>query len=171
MKTTEPGDQLEKCFAVRKWKLETVARLPAAFVLPNVVTPFFQPRVLRRSENRYLIDGYIGVMHRQFEALWVASNPEFRRANSHCLALNIANFESLRKEQHLSTGRVASGIEKFSALTTSLLDVLPRDERCLATCFDQEQLMDIPLTKFIVGSTTKFLALKRFILQSRHSLN
>jgi hypothetical protein len=164
VRTSDVQTCLESYFLARGWQRERVAKLPQSFVRQTLVTPFFQPRILRRSETCYLIDGYLGVLHREFECQWVASQLSPLIVNSYCLALNIANIDALRSTQRVAQNTLPSDSLKFGSVVLTLLDKLPSDETALSTAFDRRVLMDLPLEKFVIhGRTEKLLQLERFI--------
>jgi hypothetical protein len=172
MKKNLLEEELKKAFFAGCWQFERVAGLPAAFVLSTLVTPFFQPRLLSRSKSSYLIDGYVGVLHRGFEARWVESKREYSKHNFHCLALNIANFSLLRSRQYVTLDTYDGDIPAFSDAVVRLLNMLPHDEAALRSAFEAGILMDIPLEKFVIPiRTEKLTNLKIFLDTGQLSLS
>lgn len=151
-------------FKARNWQFESIAKLPPAFARATTVTPFFQPRVIRRSDAHYLIDGYLGVVNRMFERHWTQTCSEAVKHNSHCLALNIANIDTLRAQQHIETTRLGERISQFCNLILAELEALPYDEASFRSALDGNVLMGLPLEKFaILGRAKKFSCLRTFM--------
>jgi hypothetical protein len=151
-------------FKARSWCLERVARLPPAFVQPTTVTAFFQPRVLRRSEALYLIDGYIGVLNREFENHWLQNRPNTPKRNQHCLVLNIANVDVLRANHWIDAIGWETSLAKFLQIALAQLEQLPTDEESLRLALERDVLMGLPLEKFVLpGSEEKISGLKAFV--------
>src|ERR1700744_1369941 len=140
---------LESNFAAEEWRLERVARLPAAFIQNTVVTPFFQPRVLRKSATHYLIDGYLGFIHREFEQWWLKRSLNSPRVNSHCLALNIANLDELRAKQRIENN-AESNLQEFSIAVMEVLKSLPSSAESVREAFNRDLLIGLPFEKFII---------------------
>jgi hypothetical protein len=164
--------RLKHHFSTRKWELERIARLPAAFVHPTPVTPFFQPRVLRLTASHYLIDGYLGTLHRKFEARWIASNPESSKVNSHCLALNVANIDILRAAQNIDIEEVEKGISRFCASAMRQLEILPDDAASFESAIERGVLMNMPFEKFLIhGREKKLSCLKLVLVSDTRTLN
>jgi hypothetical protein len=158
--------KLKALFEEQKWQLEIISRLPAAFVRSTDVTAFFQPRVLRRSEHLYLIDGYVGVVNREFESDWIRSNLRPRNSNTHCLAMNIANIDPIRAEQYINTMDMETQILAFTTSTTHFLETLPNDAARLLEALERGKLADIPLEKFAIhGRDRKLAELVSYIKQ------
>lgn len=164
MRNEDVAKDLAGSFCDAGWQLERIASLPPAFVRQSIVTPFFQARVVRRSAFGFLVDGYIGSVHRAFESRWIVSNPESRKVNSHCLALNIANIDSLRARQYI-TGDASS--VQISALCSSIineLERLPSDEASLKSVLEHGKIIGRPIESFIVHARlTKLMALRSFL--------
>jgi hypothetical protein len=163
--------KLKSGFSATKWQLERVARLPLAFVRRALVTPFFQPRVLRRSGAHYLIDGYLGVVHRGFESQWLKLSPETPKQNFHCLALNIANVDALRAEHYLTVAETDDetddDILKFCDVALDRLGALPHDETALVSALKSNTLLNMPLEKFIIhGRAERLSSLRAYLSEN-----
>jgi hypothetical protein len=167
MKKNEIEGLLRTEFRRHSWQLESVAKLPPAFLRATDVTSFFQARVLRQSDGSCVIDGFVGFVSRSFEAAWQKTYNVNAKINSHCLAFHIANIPELRALQSfydLDPIRVG----QFQLALSDILSTFPDSNAAACDVLEAGKLGNFPLEQFAVyGRDEKRSLLKAHVCRGR----
>jgi hypothetical protein len=115
------------------WSLETIEGLDRAFVRPQEVTPYFLPQVGRRPKDFFVIDGYVGIVHRDFERKWRETHDSSK--NVFCFLSHTVNFRELTDSSYISSSSADTDVSSFCKSLFCLLDRFPQDERSLKFAF------------------------------------
>ena len=132
------------------------------------VTPFFQHSILSRPNGIFLIDGYVGVIDREFEEAWIAPRITTEH-NTYCLALNIANIDEIRQVQWIQTGDGDRKLAQFCEAVVSYLERLPHNRALL-----KKELVEIDLPRSLMkpftnyGQAQKIDRLKNFLCSEQN---
>jgi len=129
--------RLETALKARGWLFDRVEGLPPAFVRGEVFTPFYRLAVAGRSAGWYSFDGYVGVLDREFEAIWRKTHAD---RNQFPIMMHVANFDGLR-----GFAAVPNEFEEvapqFAAAIDLFLSRLPRDRGEMRTAFEANELV------------------------------
>lgn len=168
MTKKEIETRLRDRFATLHWISMLIDSRAKAFMRTDVVTPFFYPRIIRRAEHVYLIDGYIGCLHRGFEKSWAVNQP--KDTHFPCIALHIANIESLKDLRYIDEQENYSVVDMFCIRIAELLEELPQDFSTLSRAVMAETMLGLPMVKFVMyGYEKKFQSLKSFLARKSDS--
>ena len=159
---------LRQLLEEQHWQLRRVFGFPPLFMRQLTVSPFYLPRIVRRSSDLYFVDGYIGMIHQKFEQLWGSLTNYKTERNSFALALNTANISAVANRAYIHSCDFDSDIRELCLAVANMLERLPHDELSLRSSFEHFNLGGISLDKFgpPLASENKFNKLKTFVLSA-----
>jgi hypothetical protein len=128
---------LESALTARGWSLERVEGLQRVFVRSEVFTPCFWPAIAGRSAGWYSFDGHIGVVDRDFEAIWRKAHGD---RNRFLLLMHTANFDELRGFS-AEPDAFEEVVPLFAAALDSFLSRLPRSREEMRIAFETDELL------------------------------
>jgi len=152
------------------WPLRTLDSLPPCHAQEQPVTPYFLLGECRlRPWGAWNVDGYVGVIHRAFEAQWATQYPGHPSLAAFPTCSLIVNFSALRELRSIpSRGPFKTQIAALAEGIVQFLNSLPATEDALRAAAQQDLLGPHPLRTFIhpiqIG---KFNAFVEFVKADR----
>lgn len=124
--------------------------------------------MIGRSSGLYSIDGYIGMMDRNFEEIWQAKNGQV--PNGFCLLLNVANFRDLHSNSYIDPDDTEGSVARFESSLELLFQLAPKDTNEFRNAFMSGGLLGKPTTSFrplaaLGGLTDKYEALRSYLVE------
>ena len=135
--------------------------------LETPVTPFasFSNAAGRQWGDR-VVEGVLGVIHRDFEEQWRASHPD--QDNRFGMGLLVANFGELKASDYIPPDYQTNGsIEHFCDGIVAILERFPRDERGLVDALRDGTLAGKDFRSYAGTNEVKFFAFCDFIRSLR----
>ena len=150
----------------RGWTPQSLGGEGPAYAKQTRVTPYFACSELAlRPFRKYLVEGVIGVVDREFEKIWMADTAREPKQAGFGLLLHMANFPELQNKMYLPCeGAFQQEVDALCGAIASVLNNLPANEQQLIEAFGRGELHNIPLNAFSGYShRKKFLAFVEFV--------
>jgi hypothetical protein len=148
------------------WRCEIISQLPPAYLRDQVVTPFFSCLdIARRPFGDYLIEGVIGIIHRDFENQWLNDASRQPPEQGFGVVLHTANLIEIGEKLYIPTETPQGAeVDQFCGAISGLLEQMPQDEPQLSAAFAQNEVCGRSLDKFSgYYYRRKFEAFRKFV--------
>lgn len=157
---------LEEAMLGRGWSLRSFSRLPKVFAKESVVTPFYGVgRIHRTGDGWYGLDGYIGVVHQEFEEQWAMRDANHLEQPLFPCVLLIANLRELSRAAYVKAATLAEDMEAFATVLDRHLSKMPHTESDLYAAFVSGSLCGRPIESFSgYSQRPKFAEFRRSVL-------
>ena len=110
------------------------------------------------------MNGYVGVVHQEFEEIWTAREESRGEPPSLPVCLLIVNLKRLHEVSYVSASSLAEDMSRFVMVITEILGDMPQSEVELKAAFVKGQLCGRPIEDFSGWSQRpKFAELRRFV--------
>ena len=113
-----------------------------------------------------MIQGYVGVLHRDFERDWVRmrlSSGEEDQDRKYCCILNTQNIDNIYRHSYIEKNNTDE-INNFIENLSSFVRGIPKNISMLKGVFDGGELGGVDLQKFVgYGQRVKFEKFKSFV--------
>ena len=154
------------------WLPLSLCGLPICYAKNLPVTPyFFRSDVSIGPSGGYAIEGAIGIIDQEFEALWARDEGRAPKSPGFGVLLNILNVPKLQRRRHVSIDtQLEARVEDFCGTLAGVLATMPHDERGLLAALEKEQLGGFQLKAFSgYAYRSKFNAFWEFAHRLRKS--
>lgn len=154
------------------WPLLALCELPLCYSKDLAVTPYFLcSEISPRPDGKYAISGSIGVIHQEFEKLWLQNVDRQPKMSGFGVVLDILNLRELRQGRYVSIGaQLEAQVDDFCAAVVGHLAGMPHDERELISALERNELCGFPLKSFSgYAYRSKFTAFWEFVSQLQSS--
>src|SRR5882672_3303141 len=95
----------------------------------QLVTPYYLAGSIRRtSDGRYSLGGSIGVIHQEFEEIWMEREENRARGNALGTSLLIANIKELSDLGYVRPETFKDEVDRFAAALCEFLGKMPQNE-------------------------------------------
>jgi hypothetical protein len=109
------------------WQLLDLHALPPSYAKDAPVTPYFWcSGILTRPYGKYVAEGWIGVIHQEFEKTWLENPNREPQEQVHCMGLHLGNFKELVPKMFVPGDPNPNDVAEFcTAVTQGWLDRIP----------------------------------------------
>lgn len=152
------------------WSLLALCELPLCYSKNLAVTPYFLcSEISLQPDGKYAITGSIGVIHQEFEKLWVQKAERQPKSPGFGVILDLLNLRELRQKRYVAAGaELEAQVNEFCTVVVDYLARMPHDERGLISAFENNELCGLPLKAFSgYAYRSKFTAFWEFVSQLR----
>ena len=141
---------LQAHLQLQGWPVRTLDSLPPCHAHEQLVTPYFLFGECRlRPWGAWHVDGYVGVIHRGFEAQWATRYPDHPSLAAFPTCSLIVNFSLLRELRSIpSRGPFKTEIAALAQGIIQFLNSLPATEDALRSGVQRDMLGPYALRTF-----------------------
>jgi hypothetical protein len=131
------------------WQLLDLHALPPSYAKDAPVTPYFWcSGILTRPYGKYLAEGWIGVIHQEFEKTWLENPNREPQKQVHCMGLHLGNFKELVPKMFIPGDPNPDDVAEFCTAVAQILSDFPSDEMQLVNALEANKLRGFPFNAF-----------------------